>query len=146
MNPEEKKFIEAKFGEINFTGLEQLQGCYDTYQIHYAMDALREVIDQFHGLLHSMEQLKVGARELIDGDALYSIEHCTFDECGNLGDFTVEIVENFDICINNIKKIREQLAPLQRLMPTEDGCVYVDDTLDKKEEEDYAWMTDQGVS
>jgi hypothetical protein len=133
MDQEEKESIKSKFGEINYDGLEQLEGMYDTYQINRSIDALREVISTLQQSLDNMERLKSGADELIDGDAPFSTKHYSIDECGEIGFFAEEICDNLDCCSDMINQARERLAPLQRLIPTEDGTVYIDfkDTLDK---------------
>lgn len=73
MDNDEKEAIKAKFGEINYKGLEQLEGMYDTYQINRSIDAIREVIGSLQQSLDNIECLKAGADELIDGDAPFSI-------------------------------------------------------------------------
>ena len=82
-----------------------------------------------------MEQLKAGARELIDDDSGYCMETFSVEECGNIGDFAVDICDEFGNCSEEIDKVQKQLAPLQRLMSTEDDSVYIDDSLDDDEED-----------
>lgn len=69
----------------------------------------------------------------------FPLIHYSVDEYGNIGDFAEEICSDLDLCSDSIEKVQKQLAPLQRLMPTEDGSVYVDfrDTLDKGKEEEH---------
>jgi len=72
MDQKEKDQIKAKFGEINYEGLDQLEGAYDTYQIERAMDNVRQTIGTLKELLDNLECLKAGAVELIDGDPAYT--------------------------------------------------------------------------
>jgi hypothetical protein len=142
IDQEEREQIIAQFGEINFDGLEQLEGSYDTYQINDSIDRIRDVIGTLEGLLVNIERLKAGARELIDGDSGYFIETFSVEECGNIGDFAIEICDDLDCCSEEIDKACKQLAPLQRLTTTEDNSVYIDyrDSLNIEEdenEEDY---------
>ena len=135
IDQEEKKQITDQFGEINFKGLEQLEGHYDTYQINDGIDRIRDVIGTLEGLLVNMERLKAGARELIDGDSGYCMETFSVKECGDIGTFAVEICDELGDCSEEIDKVQKQLAPLQRLMSTEDDSVYIDDSLDDDEED-----------
>ena len=137
IDQEEREQIIAQFGEINFDGLEQLEGSYDTYQINDSIDRIRDVIGTLEGLLVNIERLKAGARELIDGDSGYFIETFSVEECGNIGDFAIEICDDLDCCSEEIDKACKQLAPLQRLTTTEDNSVYIDyrDSLNIEEDE-----------
>ena len=138
IDQEEREQIISQFGEINFKGLEQLEGSYDAYQINYSIDRIRDVIGTLNGLLVNMERLKAGARELIDGDSGCFIETFSVEECGDIGNFAVEICDELDSCSEEIDKACKQLTPLQRLMSTEDNSVYIDynDSLDVDEEEE----------
>jgi len=62
----------------------------------------------------------------------------SLNECGNIGEFAEEICFELDTCSSDLEEACSFLAPLQRLMPTEDGEVYVDyrDKLDKEENEE----------
>ena len=135
---DEKEQIIAQFGEINFKGLEQLEGSYDSYQINDSIDKIQDVINTLNGLLVNMERLKAGARELIDGDSGYFMETFSVEECGNIGDFAMEICDELDCCSEEIEKACKQLSPLQRLVSTEDESVYIDynDSLDGDADEE----------
>ncbi len=137
IDTKEKKQIIAKFGEINFKGLEQLEGSYDAYQINDSIDSIRDVIGTLERLSVNMERLKAGARELIDGDSGYCMETFSLEECGDIGTFAIDICDELGECSDKIDKVQKQLAPLQRLMSTEDGSVYIDyqDSLDDDEED-----------
>jgi hypothetical protein len=136
MGIDEKRDLQAKFGDFNEAGLEQLKGQYETYQINYALDTMRNTISTIQHLLDNIERLKSGVTELIDGDSTFALKDFSVDECGNIGDFTEEICDELSICIENLENVRKTLIPLQRLIATEDGKVYAgyEDTLDKEEE------------
>ncbi len=61
----------------------------------------------------------------------------SLEECGNIGDFAIEICDELDDCSEEIDKVQKQLAPLQRLMSTDDDSVYIDfqDSLDEDEDD-----------
>ncbi len=135
---DEQEQIIAQFGEINFKGLEQLEDSYDTYQITESIDKIQDVINMLNGLLLNMERLKAGARELIDGDSGYFMETFSIKECGNIGDFAMEICDELDCCSEEIEQACKQLSPLQRLVSTDNESVYIDynDSLDEEENEE----------
>jgi hypothetical protein len=137
IDTKEKKQIITRFGEINFKGLEQLEGSYDTYQINDSIDSIRDVIGTLERLLVNIERLKAGARELVDGDSGYCMETFSLEECGDIGTFAVDICDELDDCSIKIDKAHKQLVPLQRLMSTDDDSVYIDydDSLDEDEED-----------
>lgn len=83
----------------------------------------------------NIERLKAGARELIDGDSGYCMETFSVEECGDISTFAVEICGELGDCSEEIDKVQKQLAPLPRLMSTEDDSVYIDDSLDDDEED-----------
>ena len=85
IDQDEKKQIITQFGEINFDGLEQLEGRYNTYQINNSIDKIREVISTLDELLTNIERLKAGTWELIDGDSGYFIKTFSVEDCGNIG-------------------------------------------------------------
>ena len=138
IDQDEKEQIIAQFGEINFDGLERLEGSYNAYQINDSIDEIRDVIGTLNELLVNMERLKAGARELIDGDSGCFMETYSVEECGDIGDFAMEICDELDCCSEKIDKACKQLAPLQRLMSTEDDSVYIDyrDSLDVEEDDE----------
>ena len=140
LDQDEKKRIIAKFGDVNFDGLNQLESNYNTYQIDGSIDTIRDVVGILDELLVSLERLKSGAQELIDGDSDYCMESFSLEECGDIGIFAMEICDELNRCSVEIEKTCKRLAPLQRLMATEDNDVYIDyrDTLDsdKSEAED----------
>ena len=143
IDQEEKEQITAKFGEINFDGFDQLEDNYDTCQINESIDRIRDVIGTLEGLVVNMERLKAGAGELIDGDSGYCVETFSLEECGNIGEFAMGICDDLDSCSGAIDKACKLLIPLQRLISTEDGSVYIDhlDSLDDEEgEDDEGWL------
>lgn len=138
IDQDEKEQIIAQFGEINFKGLEQLEGRYDTYHINGSINRISDVISTLERLLVNIKCLKAGARELIDGDFGCCMETFSLEECGDIGTFAVDICDDLDDCSEEIDKVQKQLAPLQRLMPTENDSVYIDfqDSLDEDEDDD----------
>lgn len=137
IDTKEKKQIITKFGAINFKGLEQLEDKYDAYQTSDSINKVSDVIGRLRGLLVDMERLRAGAIELFDGDSSYT-EKFLVEECGDIGTFAMDICDELSNCSDEIDKAYKQLAPLQRLMSTEeDDEVYIDcyDSLDIDEED-----------
>lgn len=58
----------------------------------------------------------------------------SLDECGDIGYFADDICSELDSAVDSIEKVRNNVAPMQRLIPTDDGEVYIDswDKLDEK--------------
>ena len=75
---------------------------------------------------------------MIDGDPPDAMPGYSVEEWGNIGEFAMEICDSLSECSDMMDKMGEKIAPLQRLIPTEEGEVYIDyqDTLDENEEEE----------
>jgi len=78
-----------------------------------SIDKIQDVINMLNGLLLNMERLKAGARELIDGDSGYFMETFSIKECGNIGDFAMEICDELDCCSEEIEQAIEEFAAAQ---------------------------------
>jgi hypothetical protein len=131
-----------KYGDFNAEGLKQLEEKYEVYKIDNAIDSMRDAICRLENLIDDAEKLRSVASELIDGYSGCGVNKFNVDENGDLGVFVIDVCDAIDNCTHDLESASKLLASLQRLLPTEDGSVYIDidDKLDNEELEDDEWL------